>query len=94
MGWIDLHFQRSEISEVWLLNTRNSNAVLFQTDKLMMEIFDDENGVIQRKTVAVVPYPNWSSVKLASGTIATRIRLNIIQYSGEGAGLNEIKIRK
>lgn len=93
-GWISFTFQESPLQEIWLLNTRNSNAVLFQTDQVRIEVLNDDGKQLFSESFHVNPYPDWTKITLPQAFVSSQVTLRVLEHSGDGAGFNEVKVFK
>lgn len=90
LGFVELYFSKvGQVSRIEILNTRYHS-----TDSVRVSVLL-HGQVIHQEEINVNRYPKWTIYHLPQ-TIqaADAIRIDILKFSGRGAGLNEVKVFK
>ena len=87
-GYVSMEFASSKVGSVSILNTRADRAS--ERVRILVQL---GNTVLHQHELVLNRYPYWTNYKLPEPVAeADSVRIEILSFSGLGAGLNEIKI--
>lgn len=91
-GYLNIKFKNIEpIKRVLILNTANSGFMNHGSSKIVVTFYHEER-VIKELEVKVKPYPQWTKIFLNEPVISDSVRLSVIDWHGNGGGINEVKL--
>ena len=94
LGYVNIEFTSEErVKKVLVLNTKDGPNFYRGTDRIKFTLFNKKNTVISRE-LKLKPHPKWTEVVLMTPMVADSLRVEILSFEDNGAGLNEIKIIK
>ena len=91
-GHITLEFDSTRVGSVSILNTRNGFLADRATERVRIQILQDEM-ILHQHELILNSYPYWTNYKLPEPVdAADRVRVVILSFTGRGAGLNKIQV--
>jgi putative flippase GtrA len=90
LGSLDITLQRSEaIAEIRILNTGNSQGRNRMSTRLSLQ-FLQRGRLVHQAHMSLKPHPYWTVLPLPASIDVDHIHIDILEFAGRGAGLNEI----
>jgi hypothetical protein len=92
IGNIEIKLSRSEkISALNILNTRNGKNVDRSTEKIFIT-FRNNDILVNSREYKLQAYPFWTKIEFENPLEIDNVIIEILEFNGLGAGLNEIQI--
>lgn len=91
-GRLDIRFHSLEsVKRILLLNTANSSFMNHGSSKLEITLSNNDD-VVKKVEVDMKPYPQWTTILMDEPIVSDSIRISVLSWTGNGGGLNEVKV--